>query len=265
MKSLVGMSFLNEYLIEDFMFKLVDLDANGEISIKDLALFLSNLPNELELVIDTASMHEAKIINNKKLLRIMLRKKVKIDSMMLSSKITNNIPLHQLEPIAEIFMRLYNKEENVMERASFRFWLSCNTDLMEYIFNIICPLSWISLETIYKHYSKRSEVEFTALQKSFLSFYVNSDNHLDHGIEEFDRQGFDFNRMGCWLCCNREFKVSSESFFFERNYVKKGNLLLRLENGKKKRYFLTLNSNSLYVLQSDLKFAEKHGILDLKL
>jgi len=287
-----SISFLDENMIKSLIFKLIDFDSDNLISANDLALFLGSLPNELCLFLDQSSEEEKSYTFHEFLIRIKFRRNIEIKKNIINIRGNNYETINfQLPLICETIISAFSKDEQTnfsRNSQNFELWLQANSDLLEYFFNTICPLGWISHTTIQSQcftkiscifliipYILADEKQFS-LSRLFALLYMKNDNSFANFItlrfpdseNQKKSKSFSSKCFDCiFPCFTRSARVSPETFSFERGYRKKGSLLFCSDENFKNETYLLQNSciliykfNCLYIQLENSFFASNYGI-----
>lgn len=228
------------------------MDGDTKISISDFELFLGSMPNELALILEPSTDSEKPLILREYLIRMRLKKN--IDTKKIINVRGNNYETinHQLPFVAKTIMSAFAGEENnyIETKAILKMWLEANTDFIEYWFDIIRPLAWLSQVTIEKHcFSNFSaESEPTAIQKAFQQIYRKNNIVFSNYQQKktSSDEGAKRRRRCSLFCFGGKGKIIPETYLFERDYIKKGELL-SVKDQKQRKCTLIYNYNTLYL------------------
>jgi len=247
-------SFLDSELLEDFMFKFADMNGDGVITNTDFELLLGTMPNELGLALDRCTEEEKLITSREYLIRLQLKERI-------NGKIINvrgdnyETVTHQLPFITKTIMSAFSGEVNneITSKGMFRGWLIANIDLLEYWFKIVCPPGWISQASIERVCFRKPQAEHSLapLQRIIQSLYANNEEAFEHYLTQGklpgDIRSKSNRKASCCWCFTRSSKVSPEIYIFERDWVKKGELIYMKEQ-KQRKCILIYKYNYLYLL-----------------
>eukprot|EP00826_Nyctotherus_ovalis_P047228 TRINITY_DN5407_c0_g1_i6.p1 TRINITY_DN5407_c0_g1~~TRINITY_DN5407_c0_g1_i6.p1 ORF type:complete len:283 (-),score=72.78 TRINITY_DN5407_c0_g1_i6:663-1511(-) len=255
-------SFLDCELLESFMYEFVDMDGDGVITNADLELFLGTMPNELGLILDSCTKEERIITSREYLLRIKLRKHIKTSHKIVHVRGNNYETInHQLPFIAKTIMSAFSEEENneITSKDMFRGWLAANLDLLEYWFDTVCPLGWISQMSIERTCFRKAATEYrpTPLQRAIQLLYAKNEKAFAYYISENklpEEVDYIRKKKSSPFCCDcmKSSKVSPETYVFERDWIKKDELTC-VKDQKPKKCTLLYKYNCLYILSGENK------------
>jgi hypothetical protein len=259
-KGVGKVSFLSTSQLEEFMYQLVDMNGDGAITNSDFELFLGTMPNELELILDHCTKEEKVITSRDCLLRMKLKKYIKPTHKVIHIRGNNYETIsHQLPFIAKTIMSAFSREGNneITSKDVFRGWLIANSEFLEYWFDIVCPLGWISQATIERACFRKSSGERIVLklqktiqylygknEKLFAYYLLQSELPEEIGLRTSKKSSY-FKLLCC--DCMKSSKVSPETYLFERDWIKKSDLIC-IKDQKQRKCTLVYKYNSLYIL-----------------
>jgi len=245
------------------MYQVIDMNGDGTITSSDFELFLGSMPNELQLILDQCTKEEKVITSREFLLRMKLKKYTKPTHKIIHVRGNNYETItHQLPFIAKTVMSAFSKEENneITNKDVFRKWLVANSDFLEYWFDIMCPLGWISQTTIERACFRKPSGECSVRQlQTIIQLFYAKDEKLfayylsQNGLpEEMPLRGNKRSSQFKLLCCcyTKSSKISPETYLFERDWIKRSNLMY-VKKEKKRKCTLVYKYNSFYILLTD--------------